>query len=111
MVHNYHSSKNISCKCCQSKTNSETHEVHYFHSVITPTIVNPNIKKVLPLMQEFISNEDGNDKQDCEVNASKRWLDTFKAPTSDKVIILGDDLYSREPMIKKVLEKTIHIYL
>ncbi len=106
----YHSSKNISCKCCQSKTNSETHEVHYFHSVITPTIVNPNIKKVLPLMQEFISNEDGNDKQDCEVNASKRWLDTFKAPSSDKVIILGDDLYSREPMIKKVLEKN-HSYI
>ena len=66
----YHSSKNISCKCCQSKTNSDTGEVHYYHSVITPTIVHPDIKKVIPLMQEFISNDDGEDKQDCEVNAS-----------------------------------------
>lgn len=57
----YHSSKNISCKCCQSKTNSDTGEVHYYHSVITPTIVHPDSKNVIPLMQEFISNEDGED--------------------------------------------------
>ena len=106
----YHSSKNISCKCCQTKTNSETGEVHYYHSAITPTIVHPNSKKVLPLMQEFISNNDGDDKQDCEVNASKRWLDSFIAPSKEKVIILGDDLYSKEPMIKKVLEKQ-HSYI
>jgi len=106
----YHSSKNISCKCCQSKTNSDTGEVHYYHSVITPTIVHPESKKVIPLMQEFISNDDGEDKQDCEVNASKRWLDSFINPTSKKLIILGDDLYSREPMIKKVLEQK-HSYI
>ena len=106
----YHSSKNISCKCCQSKTNSDTGEVHYYHSVITPTIVHPDSKKVIPLMQEFITNEDGEDKQDCEVNASKRWLDSFINPTAKKLIILGDDLYSREPMIKKVLEKN-HSYI
>jgi len=106
----YHSSKNISCECCQTKTNSETGEVHYYHSAITPTIVHPDIKKVLPLMQEFISNNDGGDKQDCEVNASKRWLDSFVSPSKDKVIILGDDLYSREPMIKKVLNKN-HSYI
>ena len=106
----YHSSKNISCKCCQTKTNSETGEVHYYHSVITPTIVHPDIKKVIPLMQEFISNDDGEEKQDCEVNASKRWLDNFTNSTNKKLIILGDDLYSREPMIKKVLEQK-HSYI
>lgn len=106
----YHSSKNISCKCCQSKTNSDTGEVHYYHSVITPTIVHPESKKVIPLMQEFISNDDGEDKQDCEVNASKRWLDGFSNPTDKKLIILGDDLYSKEPMIKKVLEQN-HSYI
>ena len=106
----YHSSKNISCNCCQSKTNSDTGEVHYYHSVITPTIVHPNMKKVIPLMQEFISNDDGEEKQDCEVNASKRWLDSFNNPTEKKLIILGDDLYSREPMINKVLEQN-HSYI
>jgi len=106
----YHSSKKISCKCCQTRTNSETGEIHYFHSAITPTIVHPDSNKVLPLMQEYISNSDGEDKQDCEVNASKRWLDGFTPPSKEKVIILGDDLYSREPMIKKVLEKQ-HSYI
>jgi len=50
----YHSSKKISCKCCQSKTNSETGEVNYYHSVITPTIVHPAIKKAIPLMQDYL---------------------------------------------------------
>ncbi len=68
------------------------------------------MKKVIPLMQEFISNNDGDDKQDCEVNASKRWLNNFTNPTNKKLIILGDDLYSREPMIKKVLEQK-HSYV
>ena len=47
-----------SSKKTQSKTNSDTGEVHYYHSVITPTIVHPDIKKVIPLMQEFISNNE-----------------------------------------------------
>ena len=61
-------------------------------------------------MQEYISNSDGEEKQDCEVNASKRWLDKFVSPTQDKVVILGDDLYSREPMIKEVLTNQ-HSYI
>lgn len=106
----YHSSKNISCKCCQTKKDKESGEIRYYHTAITPTIVHPSIKRVLPLMQEFISNDDGKEKQDCEVNASKRWLDGFITPFKEKVIVLGDDLYSREPMIQKVLAKK-HSYI
>jgi hypothetical protein len=92
----YHSSKNISCKCCQKRVDKENGEIHYYHSVITPTIVHPDNKKVIPLMQEFIDNNDGMNKQDCEINGSKRWIDTFENTTDKKLIILGDDLYSRE---------------
>lgn len=99
----YHSSKNISCKCCQRRVDKGNGEIHYYHSVITPTIVHPDNKKVIPLMQEFIDNSDGEDKQDCEINASKRWIDNFDNITDKKLIILGDDLYSREPMVQKVL--------
>jgi len=106
----YHSSKNISCKCCQKRVDKETAEIHYFHSVITPTIVHPESKQVIPLMQEFIDNNDGEDKQDCEINASKRWIDSFDNQTDKKLIILGDDLYSREPMVQKVLDKN-HSYI
>ena len=101
----YHSSKKIKCDCCQTRTNSETGDIHYLHSAITPTIVHPAIKKVLPLMQEFISNKDGTKKQDCEVNAAKRWLEKFEALSGYKVIVMGDDLYAHEPMIQAVLNK------
>jgi hypothetical protein len=102
----YHSSKNIKCQCCQTKKDSKTGETSYFHTAITPTIVHPKLKKVIALFQEFISNNDGDKKQDCEVNASKRWLDKFTLFASQyKLIILGDDLYSRVPMIKKIVEK------
>jgi len=106
----YHSSKKIKCDCCQTRTNSETGDIHYFHSAITPVIVHPDIKKVLPLMQEFISNKDGNKKQDCEVNAAKRWLKKYKVLNGFKIIVMGDDLYASEPMIQAVLDKK-HSYI
>jgi len=105
----YHSSKTIKCDCCQTRTSKETGETTYLHSAITPTVVNPNINKAIPMMQEFISNTDGNatknDKQDCEVNAAKRWLEKFENITGYKIIIIGDDLYSSEPMIEATIAK------
>jgi len=110
----YHSSKTIKCNCCQTRTSKETGETIYLHSAITPTIVHPMLRKVLPLMQEFISNDDGDatksNKQDCEVNAAKRWLEKFQALSGFKIIIMGDDLYSSEPMIKATIEKN-HSYI
>jgi len=105
----YHSSQKIKCKCCQTKKDSKTGVVTYSHVAVTPTLVHPSLKKVIALFQEFITNEDGSEKQDCEVNATKRWLDTFDIlkffKKKYKVIILGDDLYSRYPMIQKILDK------
>ena len=95
----------------ETRTSKETGDIHYLHSAITPAIVHPDIKKVLPLMQEFISNTDGENKQDCEVNAAKRWLEKYKVLNSFKIIVMGDDLYASEPMIQSVLDKGILIYL
>jgi len=44
----YHSSKKIKCDCCQTRTSKETGDIHYLHSAITPAIIHPDIKKVLP---------------------------------------------------------------
>ena len=105
----YHSSTKIKCNCCQTKTDSKTKITTYSHVAITPTIVHPKLKKVIALFQEYISNKDGEKKQDCEVNATKRWLNTFDIlkflKKKYKVIILGNDLYSRYPMVQKILEK------
>ena len=65
-----------------------------------PVIVHPNQKQVLPLAPLFIKNEDGQNKQDCEINAAKRWVLANKEfLTRHKVILLGDDLFSRVPFI------------
>ena len=69
----YHSSSKIHCSCCQTREDEEGN-IHYYHSAITPIIAHPDKKSVLSLFPEVITNKDGNKKQDCEINASKRFL-------------------------------------
>ena len=106
----YYSSSKINCIHCQSKSDKYNGKVIYHHSAITPVIVHPRLNKVLPLFPEMIRNEDGKEKQDCEINASKRWLQKFELFKDYKIIILGDDLYSRSPFIEEVLAKG-HSYI
>jgi hypothetical protein len=54
----------------------------YYHSALTGAIVQPGSHSVLPVMPEMITNEDGCsqanlEKQDCELNAGKRWLTNY----------------------------------
>ena len=97
----YHSSKSICCKNCLTREYKEG-EITYSHQAITPVIVFPNESRVISLMPELIKNGDGEEKQDCEINASKRWLKSSKA-LNLKAILLGDDLYSREPFCRNTL--------
>lgn len=99
----YHSSKTICCKSCLTKKYKEG-EISYSHQAITPVIGSPFMKPIIPLFPELIKNGDGEDKQDCEINASKRWLNSSKPPNLE-IIILGDDLYSHEPFCRNVIEK------
>ncbi len=46
----------------------------YLHSAITPVVVAPEQPHVLPYVPEFILPQDGAEKQDCEINAAKRWV-------------------------------------
>lgn len=98
----YYSSKKICCKKCLTRKYGES--VTYSHQVVTPTIVSPFKPEILPLMPEFIQNRDGTEKQDCEINASKRWLKR-KSPLNLLRLFLGDDLYSHEPFCKNIIEK------
>lgn len=97
----YHSSKTICCKNCLTREYKEG-EISYSHQAITPVIVFPNENRVISLMPELIKNGDGEEKQDCEINASKRWLKSSKALNLG-AILLGDDLYAHEPFCKDTL--------
>ena len=74
--------------------------------MVTPTIVAPGINKVLSLAPEFIVPQDGETKQDCELNASKRFLSRTDTQLDGiGVTALGDDLYAHEPFARSVLER------
>jgi hypothetical protein len=74
-----------------------------------PVIVAPGHEQVISLDPEFISPQDGHDKQDCEIAAAKRWItghaDLFEP---GEVSLLGDVLYSRQPMCELAALQGFH---
>ena len=97
----FFSSSTIHCSCCLRKELSRG--TNYSHATLCPVIVHPTQSQVLPLSPMFIQNEDGQSKQDCEINAAKRWVAANKEfLTRHKVILLGDDLFSRAPFIELI---------
>ena len=85
---------------------TETERLLIFMVGVIPAIVSPNMKQVIPLEPEFIKKQDGYKKQDCENAAVKRWLNRNLSQKYDNpVTLLGDDLYSRQPICKLALEK------
>jgi len=100
----YFSSDTINCPCCltQKKRNGV---VQYSHKVLQPIICHPDKKHILPLMPEEIKNTDGQDKQDCEINAAYRLLPAIRKshPRMD-FIWLADSLYATAPFVRSVLD-------
>jgi hypothetical protein len=67
---------------------------------------------VIALQPEFITPQDGHDKQDCENAAAKRWIDQYAADYQPfGVTVLGDDLYCKQPICKKLLEQELDFIL
>lgn len=97
----YFSSPQIHCARCSQRTHGNG-RVTYYHQVITPVIVAPGKAEVIALPPEFITPQDGHEKQDCEQMAAKRWLASHARRYSD-VTFLGDDLYCKQPLCELVL--------
>lgn len=100
-------SKNIHCHCsCLRHAEGQT---THFHSAITPVIVSPGHSQVVPLRPEFIIPQDGQVKQDCEINAAKRWLAAHaERYSTGNDTLLGDDLYAHQPFCRQVLLHNFH---
>jgi hypothetical protein len=107
----YFSSKKIHCENCSHRTLNNG-SINYFHSVLTPVVVQAGNQHVLALEPEFITPQDGNDKQDCEIEAGKRWVGKYGDFYARKgVTILGDDLFSRQPFCQVLKDKKLHFIL
>jgi len=101
----YFSSKKINCPHCNCR-NHRNGTTTYFHGCVTPIVVSPNQKQVINLEPEFIKKQDGYQKQDCENAAVKRWLNkNHQNKYGYPVTLLGDDLYSRQPICELALKQ------
>ena len=107
----YFSSKKIHCDQCSQRI-LKNGDSNYFHSALTPVIVQPGNEHVISLEPEFIIPQDGHEKQDCEIQAGKRWLEKYGDFYATRgVTILGDDLYSRQPFCQALKDKKLHFIL
>ena len=105
------SSQKLHCQNC-SHRELKNGETHYFHSAILPVIVKASNPRVLPLSPEFITPQDGHEKQDCEREATKRWVKRNSAALKGwRYTMLGDDLYSNQPLCEAFLAAELNFIL
>lgn len=102
----YFCSNEISCPHCMVKNrkkNGETYQ-EYYHQMLTGCIVHPEHKAVFPVFGEAITKQDGAKKNDCERNASKRFLPNIRKVLPDKkILVLLDALYADGPTVRNLL--------
>ena len=105
----FFSSNTVNCEyCCEKKHKKGTEEEYttYHHQMLVGSIAHPSMRQVLPIGFEPIVKGDGDQKNDCELNAAKRWMNNFGAPIRNSpVIIVGDGLFSNAPFIQAIEDK------
>ncbi len=101
----YFLSESIHCDSCMVSKFSDG-RVTYSHSVLLPAVVKPKESWVLPLQPEFLSPQDGHERQDCEFRAALRWIARYAPGLAPQgVTVLGDDLYAHTKIVQAVREQ------
>lgn len=107
----YFSSSKIHCPSCLVK-NHRNGTTTYSHQLLGATLVHPDIKEVIPLAPEPIINQDGQTKNDCERNATRRWLKQFRQEHPHlPVIVIEDGLSANAPHLRDLREAHVHYIL
>jgi len=105
----HHSSEQVHCEQCLTKKHKNG-SVTYSHGVLQGAFMHSNQRQVIPVMPETIANSKGGyQKQDCEINAAKRFIVHLKKDHPRLgILITGDGLFSKAPMVNLVLEHKMH---
>lgn len=105
------SSSKVCCEqCCKKELKNGS--VTYYHQMLGACIVHPEQSNVIPLCPETIQNEDGLEKNDCERNAAKRFIENFKREHPHlKVIVIADGIASNAPYIRLLEENRMKYIL
>lgn len=106
------SSEKISSESCQTKTSSKTGKVTYYQQVVGAAIVHPDQKAVLPLPPEIVTPQDGEKKNDCERNASRRSLAKIRKDHPKLPMIITEDaLSANAPHIRDLQDNNFRYIL
>lgn len=103
----YFSSTAIHCPQCT--VIEQASGTRYAHTVLLPALVQPGKAEVLVLEPEFIMPQDGAEKQDCERNAARRWVERNGAwLAAHDGTLLADDLHCQQPFCELVRAQGAH---
>jgi hypothetical protein len=104
----YFSSSKIHCDSCLEK-HHQNGNITYSHQLLAASLVHPDLKEVIPLAPEPIIQQDGQTKNDCERNATRRWLKRFRQEHPHlPVIVVEDALSSNGPHLRDLREAKAH---
>jgi hypothetical protein len=107
----YFSSDKIHCSGCL-KRETKKGKIGYEHKIVQAALMHPDKRQVFPLAPEEVKNTDGQDKQDCEVEAGKRLVRKIRRFHGKlKIIIVGDSLYSKQPFMEELAEERMRYVL
>jgi hypothetical protein len=91
------SSTKVHCPSCLEKQHRGG-GVTYSHQLLAASLVHPDLHEVIPLAPEPIVNADGHTKNDCERNATRRWLGHLRQDHPHlPAIIVEDGLSANVP--------------
>jgi hypothetical protein len=107
----FFNSEKVHCEHCMTR-HHQNGKVSYYHQMLGAVIVHPDFREVIPLAPEPIQRSDGQEKNDCERNAARRWLKAFrKEHPHMRVIITEDALSSNGPHILDLKAGNFHFIL
>lgn len=107
----YHCSQNVHCPNCMTRQHRGG-GTSYYHQMLGAALVHPDFSEVIPLFPEPIQRSDGQQKNDCERNAARRWLEQFRREHPHlPVIVVEDALSSNAPHIRDLKAQRLHFIL
>ena len=107
----YFSSKTVHCESCLEKKYKDG-SITYSHQLLGAAIVHPEQKAVIALAPEPIIKQDGVEKNDCERNAAKRFLEKLRQDHPRlRMIITEDALSANAPHIEELRRHNLRFIL
>jgi hypothetical protein len=106
----YFASQKVHCDNCRVTVRDG--RTYYAHPVLLAVVGAPEQPHVVCLPPEFITPQDGAEKQDCEQQAIKRWVKQHSAHFAPwSVTILTDDLHAHQPVCQLLRDSKMHFIL